>query len=769
MSAVGKLSCKFLLLISFLTLGLVDSLQAAPIQPRIGSPIDVLYFERLLNVLHRVTGAQQASAPEHHEISFTALGKQFELHLEPNDLFAPKAKNIWVGDATTETGAPTVTFYKGEVKGQPGSWVRVSMQNGVMNGMIRTPEDVYFVEPGARFLPHPSLKDMVIYRLSDTVPNWQFGSCALDDPTVAAVLGRHAPPAPASSGNSGEYEALKQELQALAGSTLEQIDIGLVADYEYFLEHGAAAAADLQNIINQIDGIYRAELGVTLRITQTVVYTTASDPFSSTTDSYTLLQEFSNYKANPSSPVYGTGLAHLFTNRDLSGSTIGIAWLGTVCQSQYASGVSQDFTTSNKSLVLLTAHEVGHNFNAPHDNQSGSPCAATPFGFIMNPFLDPTLNLQFSECSKAQIAPEVAGASCMTTVAGDPTSCTYTISPTSSSPGAAASTGSVNVITGNDCAWTAASNSSWLTITDGASGSGNGTVTYSVAANTGSSSRSGTLTIAGQTFTVTQAGTPSCTYAISPTSRSLAAAAASGSVSVTTTTGCSWTAGSNAPWLTITAGANGTGNGTVAYSVAANTGTSARTGTLTIAGKTFTLTQAGATSCTYTISPTSRLHTAAAATGSVTVSTSSTCSWTAVSNAPWLTITAGASRTGSGTVSYSVAVNTGSSSRTGTLTIAGKTFTVTQAGSSSCTFTISPTSRSHTRNAETGSVSITTASGCSWTAVSNTAWITLTAGASGTGNGTVTYSITGNPGFFGRTGTLTIAGKTFTVSQRGAF
>jgi hypothetical protein len=51
------------------------------------------------------------------------------------------------------------------------------------------------------------------------------------------------------------------------------------------------------------------------------------------------------------------------------------------------------------------------------------------------------------------------------------------------------------------------SNATFITITAGSSGTGNGTVTYSVANNTATTSRTGTLTIAGLTFTVTQAGT----------------------------------------------------------------------------------------------------------------------------------------------------------------------------------------------------------------------------------------------------------------------
>lgn len=85
--------------------------------------------------------------------------------------------------------------------------------------------------------------------------------------------------------------------------------------------------------------------------------------------------------------------------------------------------------------------------------------------------------------------------------------CSYSISPTSASVVAGGGTGSVTVTAGAGCAWTAVSNSSFITVTSGSSGSGNGSVGYSVAANTGSASRSGTVTIAGQTFTVTQAGT----------------------------------------------------------------------------------------------------------------------------------------------------------------------------------------------------------------------------------------------------------------------
>lgn len=85
--------------------------------------------------------------------------------------------------------------------------------------------------------------------------------------------------------------------------------------------------------------------------------------------------------------------------------------------------------------------------------------------------------------------------------------CSFSINPTSASYSAAGGTGSVSVTTQSGCNWTAVNNSTFLTITSGGSGSGSGTVNYSVSANGGTSSRNGSLTIAGLTFNVTQSGT----------------------------------------------------------------------------------------------------------------------------------------------------------------------------------------------------------------------------------------------------------------------
>ncbi len=127
----------------------------------------------------------------------------------------------------------------------------------------------------------------------------------------------------------------------------------------------------------------------------------------------------------------------------------------------------------------------------------------------------------------------------------------------------------------------------------GATGNGPGSVGMTVAANPGGA-RSGTLTIAGQTFTVNQlAPAPlPCTYSLNPTSASFSALGGAGSITVTAAAGCAWSATNNASWISFTTGTSGNGNGAVGFLVLPNVG-AARTDVISIGGQSFSVTQAG--------------------------------------------------------------------------------------------------------------------------------------------------------------------------------
>jgi hypothetical protein len=148
---------------------------------------------------------------------------------------------------------------------------------------------------------------------------------------------------------------------------------------------------------------------------------------------------------------------------------------------------------------------------------------------------------------------------------------------------------------GTDCTWTAASNDSFITITEGTRGTGNGIVRYIVPGNTNNSPLPGTITVAGQTVAINQAA-GGCAFKLSPKIAKftfIGTVAESKTVNVKANfSDCTWTAVSNDSFITITGGASGVGNGTVSYTVAENPNNNTpRSGTITIGGEEFTITQ----------------------------------------------------------------------------------------------------------------------------------------------------------------------------------
>ena len=180
----------------------------------------------------------------------------------------------------------------------------------------------------------------------------------------------------------------------------------------------------------------------------------------------------------------------------------------------------------------------------------------------------------------------------------------------------------------------------------------------------------------------------------------------------------------------------------------------------------YALQTADTQTCTSSINPLSRSFTSNGGEGSVNVTAPSGCGWTATSNATWIDITSAAGGSGNGVVTYVVRENPTTSLRRGTISIAGQAFTVSQDGVKACTFSISPTSQAIPRKGGTGTVNVTAPSGCSWTATSNSGWITVSSVSSASGNGVVTYLVSANNSDLVRVGTMLIAGKTVTVKQK---
>jgi uncharacterized repeat protein (TIGR03803 family) len=179
--------------------------------------------------------------------------------------------------------------------------------------------------------------------------------------------------------------------------------------------------------------------------------------------------------------------------------------------------------------------------------------------------------------------------------------CTYKLSVTQASFAAIGGNGNVSVETAPGCNWTVDSSSDFVTITGGATGSGNGVVTYTVAQNQAliprfpAPARSATLSIAGQPFVVDQAASVVCVYNPNTSASQVSASGGAGQIGivagVTNSASCMWSATSHADWLVLTSSTSGHDGGWLTFVVAPYGGAVGRAGTITVAGSTYTVTQ----------------------------------------------------------------------------------------------------------------------------------------------------------------------------------
>ena len=239
------------------------------------------------------------------------------------------------------------------------------------------------------------------------------------------------------------------------------------------------------------------------------------------------------------------------------------------------------------------------------------------------------------------------------------------------------------------CAWTATLTSDFMQVSSGASGSGNGTVEVQVAANTGAA-RTATLRVANLSVSITQraVGTAStstpapatpCTYALGSATASFDSGGGTASVPVRVVsgTGCTWNATPRDSFITMASGATGSGEGQAVVSVAPNGG-GARTGSVSIAGLTFSVTQSAGSSCITSLSVSAAPISGFGGTGTLTVTAPSNCGWSASSPDAFITVPP-TTKAGDGTLTFSVASHTATSPRTGTVAVGSRTATVTQA------------------------------------------------------------------------------------------
>lgn len=307
--------------------------------------------------------------------------------------------------------------------------------------------------------------------------------------------------------------------------------------------------------------------------------------------------------------------------------------------------------------------------------------------------------------------------------------------------------GGFSVNTGGSGEWTASTEADWISI-NRASGTAGVSCVCVVAANFSADTRTALIDIAGNTFTVHQTGYEAT---ISPTAATADFEGGSGTIEVTAEAGVSWSAKPNVDWLSVEP-VGGISIGTVTYTIAPYTsGTTPRTGTLTVAGKTFSVTQTGTD---VILKPAFQELSSTVGTFEVTVAALVETTWSVTPNASWISVVDSGHGYGNDTLIVAVGANPSVLPRTGTVSIGSKTLTVTQRGMTEPSLSITPAEAVASPIGAYGNVAVYSTPDAPWTAESQDSWITVSDGTTGAGNGNTKYVVTANPTLEERSGQI---------------
>jgi hypothetical protein len=348
----------------------------------------------------------EVSARAPHQFSIEIEGLTLELELAPNEsLLAglPKARQETLA-------AEGQRFLQGRIKGVENSWARISVIDGNFSGAWFDGRELFLLDPVASMrsqLAQPAeAAGHIAYRLRDI----EFAG------PVDEVV--HAPDAAAKHGPqrfdyAGFGAHLRQSATALPDlrAPVRQLRLTVVTDTEFSSVHGGNRDAVVASRLNTVDGIYSDQFQTRIVLGQ-LTHLADNGTLNTTvvSGSDTLLSRFRGYmNSGAGSSIPKGGLNHLFSGKDFDGSTVGVAYVGVLCSTSNGYGINQ-VRAANNTTALTIAHEMGHNFGASHDGQTGSVCASQSGSWLMSPSLNGSST--FSPCSRTSIEPRIASATC---------------------------------------------------------------------------------------------------------------------------------------------------------------------------------------------------------------------------------------------------------------------------------------------------------------------------------------------------------------------
>lgn len=318
---------------------------------------------------------------------------RWDLELERTSIRSPGYTVRLLTSKGVETVAPVPDqSFRGHVRGKPGSKVRLSFQDGRVNGFIDPgdgPEGRVFMEPMDHFQAGMPSGSHAVYFEKDVVaesgvtcgtasaPQGSPGAPMFPGGTgINGGIGAPAPTSPGSLIQDQEITA-PRPLAKTAAEPCALAEIAVAVEYSMVKGLGTAAAVEkrINDIYNMVDGLYQDPLvNIHVRISEVFIEMEPKATWGSSVDINSYLTRMGSWMTGPDGfkKPFDVGSLWYYS---IGGGTVGLAWVGVVCQSN-RSNVIRYFTATSRSMMIDAAHELGHNFGANHNSNEN---------WIMNP------------------------------------------------------------------------------------------------------------------------------------------------------------------------------------------------------------------------------------------------------------------------------------------------------------------------------------------------------------------------------------------------
>ena len=340
------------------------------------------------------------------------LGDEYnwDISLEPRDMRKPGYLRRWVtADGIVEMPPTENLTFRGKLEAPNGRSVSLTVDENLLRGFVKTEENMYFIEPVSNFIKGQPKDLFVVYAACDVQPR-EDAKCGYTE-----LLNKTEMYAPK---HDHDHDHHAEGEKALA---CKEVEIAIASDWAMFQDFGSAGAVEgfetgvLADVQTNYDDEFADEL-IFVIVEFFTVTSAGGDPWTPSNNAGTLLNSFTNWGPGGFGATHDVGA--LWTGRNFTGGTIGIAWLSAVCTSiRYH--CLENFSSNACFLRVLWAHELGHNFGASH----------TGGGTIMAPSVNCT-NIWAAQ-SVNQINNHVATRSCLAPCGGAlPPIAAFTASPT---------------------------------------------------------------------------------------------------------------------------------------------------------------------------------------------------------------------------------------------------------------------------------------------------------------------------------------------------